>query len=413
MLTALQAAKAQPRPTPYKLADAGGLSLLVTPAGAKYWRWRYRFGGKDKSLALGVFPRVSLADARLARDKARAQHAQGIDPSAARRQAKLMQHVPAADTLEPFARTWLESKKGEWSAGHYDKVECRLEKHVFASHGKRALRGITVPDVLAILQAVEATGAIDTAYRVRQHLSQIFVLACAAGKCNANPAADLAGVLKARVKRSYPTITDPIRIGQLMRAIEGYRGYFSTRALLRLSPFLFQRPTELRHAEWHEFDLEAELWTVPAKRMKRRKAGKEHGPPHLVPLPRQALAILADLQLMSGGGRYLFPSIKDPRQPLSINTLGKALEKMGFKGELVPHGFRHMADTLLHELGWSDHAIERQLAHVDANEVRRIYNQAKYMPERRQMMQAWADYLVRLRDSDASAAVALTAKHAG
>jgi len=398
MLTALEVRHLQSQSKPYKRSDAGGLFVLVHPTGAKYWRWKYRYGGKEKTLALGVFPAVSLADARIARDKARVLHAQGIDPGAARASAKLARHVSAENLLKPIALEWLASKKDEWSATHYDKVKGRLENHVFPWLGKRPIRDITIPDVLGVLRAVEATGAVDTAYRVRQHLSMVFIYAAADGKCDSNPAADLAGVLKARVSRSFPTITDPILVGDLMRAIEGYRGYFSTRALLRVSPFLFQRPSEMRLAEWREFDLDGALWTVPAARMKRRKAGKLHGDPHLVPLPRQAVALLRDLYLMSGDGRYVFPSVKDSRKPLSINTLGKGLEKLGYKGKLVPHGFRHMADTLLHELGWDDKAIERQLAHVDSNKVRRIYNQAKYLPERARMMQAWADYLVQLRD---------------
>jgi len=398
-LTALAVGKAAPREKAYKLGDSGGLYLLVKPNGTKCWRWKYRYGVKEKALALGVFPAVSLAEARLARDKARVLLAQGVDPGAARQAAKLARHVSTENTLGPIALEWLVSKKDEWSAGHYDKVKCRVKKHIIKPLGRRPIRDITVPDALGVLRAVEATGAIDTAYRVRQHLSAIFIYAAGEGKCDSNPAADLAGVLKARVSRSMPTITDPVHVGELLRAIEGYHGYFSTRALLRVSPMLFQRPGEMRLVEWPEFDLDAALWTVPAMRMKRRKAGKLHGDPHLVPLPRQAVALLRDLHLMSGAGRYVFPSVKDPRKPLSINTLGKALEKLGYKGKMVPHGFRHMADTLLHELGWSDQAIERQLAHVDSNKTRRVYNQAKYLPERARMMQAWADYLVQLRDN--------------
>lgn len=410
-LTALEVSRAKPREKPYKLYDTGGLFLLIKPTGAKYWRWKYRFGGKEKALAIGVFPSVSLADARITRDKARVQHAQGIDPCAARASAKLARNVSAEDTLGPIALEWLEKNKDDWSESHYDKVKCRVKKHIIKPLGKRPIRDVTVPEALGALRAVEATGAIDTAYRVRQHMSMIFVYAASEGKCDTNPAADLAGVLKARVSRSFPTITDPLRVGALLRAIEGYHGYFTTRALFRVSPFLFQRPSEMRLAEWLEFDLEAALWTVPPMRMKRRKAGKLHGDPHLVPLPRQAVAILRDLYLMSGAGRYVFPSVKDPRKPLSINTLGKALEKLGYKGKMVPHGFRHMADTLLHELGWDDKAIERQLAHVDSNKTRRVYNQAKYLPERTIMMQAWADYLVKLRDG--ADVVSLTVRKTG
>lgn len=410
-LTAMKIAKAAPRAKSYKLGAGRGLFLLVKPAGGKYWRWKYRFGGKERELALGVFPEISLAKARLACDQQREQLRQGIDPGAARAAAKIALHVSAANTLEPLAREWMALRAPEWAASHADKVRLRFTRHVFPFIGKRPIRDITVPEVLAVLRRVEARGAIDTAYRVRQQLSQVFVYAITEDKCSSNPAADLTGVLTARTSTSFPTLTDPALVGDLLRAIETYRGYFSTRALLRLSPLLFQRPGELRLAEWPEFDLDGALWTVPAARMKRRKAGKQNGDPHLVPLARQALAILRDLYLMSGAGRWVFPSVQNPRKPLSAATLAKALEKLGYKGQMVPHGFRHMADTLLHELGWADAAIERQLAHVDPNKVRRIYNQAQYMPERTRMMQAWADYLVQLRDG--ADVVSLAARRAG
>jgi integrase len=401
-LTTLAVKAAEARARDYKLGAGHGLFLLVKVNGAKYWRWKYRAEGKEKTLALGVYPQVSLADARSARDKALDQQAQGIDPGAVRQAAKLAKHVSAANTLEPIAREWLKLRKDEWSETHADKVRCRLKKNVYPYLGRRPIREITVPEVLAVLRRIEARGAVDTAYRVRQHLSQIFVHAATEEKCDRNPAADLVGVLKARVKHSFPTITDPERIGELLRAVEGYRGWFSTRALLRVSPMVFQRPGELRLAEWRDFNLDGALWTVPAARMKRRKAAKLNGDDHLIPLARQVVAILQDLYLMSGAGHYVFPSVQTAHRPLSANTLGKALEKLGFKGELVPHGFRHMADTLLHELGWPDAAIERQLAHVDPHEVRRIYNKAKYLAERRRIMQAWADYLVQLRDGGPS-----------
>lgn len=397
-LTALEVAKAAPHDKPYKMGAGGGLLLLVTPAGSKYWRWKYRFAGKERQLALGVYPEVSLADARVARDAQRQLLRTGTDPGAARQAAKLSSRASAENTFEPIAREWMASRAGEWAESHADKVRLRFTRHVFPYIGKRPIRDITIPEALAVLRRVESRKAIDTAYRVRQQMSQVFVYAAGEGKCDSNPAADLADVLKARVSHSFPTLTDPTLVGDLLREIEAYRGWFSTRALLRLSPMLFQRPGELRLAEWPEFDLDAALWTVPAARMKRRKAAKENGDPHLVPLARQAVALLRDLYLMSGAGRYVFPSVQDPRAPLSSNTLAKALERMGFKGKMVPHGFRHMADTLLHELGWADQAIERQLAHVDTNKVRRVYNQAKYLPERTRMMQAWADYLVQLRD---------------
>lgn len=397
-LTAVAVARAKPRAAAYKLAAGASLSLLVRPDGAKYWRWKYRYGGKEKTLAIGVYPAVSLAEARRSRDQARALHAQGVDPGAQRRVAKAAQVIAGAHTLELVAREWHEVKCSEWAGSHAVKVLGRLEKDVFPALRNRPIGDVTMPECLAVLRKIEARGAIDTARRVRQSLSHIFVYAVATSRCSSNPAADLTGVLRVPEHSRFPTITDPDRIGQLLRAIDVYSGWYSTRATLKLSPLVFVRPTELRLAEWPEFDLAAALWRVPATRMKLRKANKAKATAHLVPLSRQAVAILGDLQLISGRDRYVFPSLARPGEPLSANTVNAALHKMGFKGEIVGHGFRHMASTLLNEQGWEEDAVERQLAHVDGS-TRGIYNQAKYLPERRRMMQAWADYLVTLRDA--------------
>lgn len=397
-LTAIAVQKAQPRERIYKLAAGGSLYVEVWPNARKYWRWKYTFGGKEKRLALGVFPEVSLADARRARDRARDLLRQGVDPGAQRRVEKLTRVVAGQNTFAETAREWYAVVRPEWSDTHAEKVQARLTNDILPALGGRPVAAITTPECLAVLRNIEARGAIDTARRCRQTMSHVFRYAISTGRAERDPAADLAGVLKRPEKGHFPTITAPARIGQLLRAIDAYTGTFSTRAALRLAPLVFVRPGELRMAEWQEMDLDASQWTIPPVRLKLRKAAKISSPPLIVPLSRQAVALLRDLHLITGYGRYVFPSPNDPRKPLSENTINAALHALGFKGELVGHGLRHMASTLLNEQGWNPDAIERQLAHRDRNRVRAVYNQALYIAERKQMMQAWSDYLSTLRE---------------
>lgn len=399
-LTVVAVRNAKPQAKPYKLADGKGLVLQVMPGGAKYWRLRYRFAGKENTLGLGVFPEVGLADARVACDSARRLLAAGIDPSQHRRVEKLASAAATENTLEAVAREWHTLHRHEWADSYAERILGAFERDIFPWLGRQPVGTVEPRDLLARLQQVQARGAKETGHRLRRWLSPVFRYAIVKGLCARDPAADLKGALQGIIKQRLPTITDPARIGELLRAIEGYAGTYITRCALKLSPLLFCRPGELRWATWDEIDLEHAVWTVPSQRMKRRKQQKANGAPHLVPLSRQAVALLSDLHALTGHSvaGYLFPGERDARRPISDNTLNAALHCLGFKGEIVAHGFRHMASTVLNEMGqWRPDVIEAQLAHVDKNPIRGIYNQAKYLSERAPMMQAWADYLDQLR----------------
>ncbi len=387
MLTDTAIRRAKPRERPYKLADGGGLYLLVNPNGARWWRLKYRVEGREKLISLGVYPDVPLKDARERRDDARKLLASGVDPGA-KRKAEKSAH---ADTFEAVAREWFDKFSAGWAPTHADKVFRRLELYVFPWLGSHPIRSIVAPDVLACLRRVEARGTLETAHRTHQHCGQVFRYAVATGRADRDPCADLRGALPPATKQHLASITDVLRVGELLRAIDGYAGTEIARCALRLAPLVFVRPGELRGAEWSEFDLESAEWRIPAERMKARVQ-------HIVPLSRQALAVLEELRPLTGSGRYLFPSARTFQRPMSNNTLNAALRRMGYTtDDMTAHGFRSMASTLLNEQGWSRDAIERQLAHGERDEVRAAYNYAEYLPERRKMMQAWADYLDGLR----------------
>lgn len=399
-LTAVAARNALPREKPYRLAAGKGLYLQVMPTGARYWRLKYRVDGAQKMLGLGVFPDVGLAQAREARDDARRLLASGVDPSMQRKVAKVASASIAEHSLEAMAREWHAVHQHEWADSYAERIVTAFERDIFPWLGKRDVGSIEPRDLLVRLQEVQARGARETAHRLRRWLSPVFRYAIVKGAAQRDAAADLKGALAGFVTRRFPTIKDPARIGELMRAIDGYGGTHITRAALKLAPLLFTRPGELRFARWPEFDLAAGVWTVPAARMKLRKAQKLIAEPHIVPLSRQAVKILTALKPLTDGSRsgFLFPGERSADRPMSENTLNAALHTMGFKNEIVAHGFRHMASTALNEAGWGEDAIERQLAHVDANPIRGIYNQAQYLTERKKMMQAWADYLDGLRE---------------
>jgi integrase len=384
---------AKPRETLYRLADGDGLSLQVDPNGSRAWRFRYRFQGRQKMLSLGTYPEVPLALARKRREEARAQVAARVDPSAVRAAEK---HA-LAQSFEAVAREWYAMNASTWAPSHAEKVTTRLEKDVFPWLGSHPIASIEAPAVLECLRRVERRGAADTARRIRQYFGAIFRYAIATGRAKRDVAADLRDAIKVPVKGHYATITDPERIGDLLRAIDGYRGTNVVRAALALAPFLFVRPGELQGAKWSEIDLDAATWTIPAERRKLKTAHKATAEPHLVPLPRQAVAILRDLHPLTGAGAYVFPSEIKPHAPMSNGTINKGLRILGFGGEIVGHGFRHMASTLLHEQGFNTDWIERQLSHKDKNVIRGTYNRAIHMPERCKMMQAWADYLESLK----------------
>ena len=374
-----------------RIYDEKGLYLEITAKGAKYFRFKYRIGGKEKVLALGVYPDVSLADARAMRDEARKQVKQGIDPAELRKVKKASTAAATENGFERVALEWLTKNKPRWSEDYHGKLLAGLTHNVFPWIGGRPIGEIEAPELLAVLRRIEGRGANETAHRVRGTCQLIFGYAIATGKATRNPAADLQKALAPAVKSSFATITDPVKIGELLRAIDGYAGTLVCRCALKLAPIVFVRPGELRAAEWSEFNLSAKLWEIPAEKMKM-------GEKHYVPLSRQAIAVLEELRPLTGGGKYVFPSERTITRPMSENTVNAALRRMGYgKDEMTGHGFRHMASTLLNELGYNRDAIERQLAHGERNNVRATYNYAQYMPERTRMMQEWADYLDRLK----------------
>ena len=388
--TACKNAKPKDDGTPAKYADEKGMYLLVNKTG-KYWRLDYRFNDKRKTLALGVYPEVGLKLAREKRDEARRLLAEGIDPAELRKVTKATSKLSAANSFEAVAQEWFAKYQPTWSEGHATRIIRRLERDIFPWLGNRPIAEITAPELLASLQRIEKRDAIETAHRAMQNCGQVFRYAVATGRAERNPAADLVGAIAPAVKTSFPTITDPSKIAELLRAIDGYKGSFITQCALKLAPLVFVRPGELRKAEWSEFDLEHQLWTIPAERMKMREK-------HFVPLSQQAVAILTELQALTGSRQFVFPGARTNGRPMSDNTVNAALRRLGYsKEDMTGHGFRHMASTLLNEQGWNRDAIERQMAHAERNSIRATYNYAEYLPERTKMMQSWADYLDGLK----------------
>jgi integrase len=387
MLTATALNAAKPRQKPYKLTDTGGLVLIVNPNGSRWWRLRFRFQDREQMLSLGTYPDVPLKRAREKRDEARRLLAEGINPGAQR----VAERGTAADTFEAVAREWFAKQKPNWAASHSDKIITRLEQDLFPWIGSSQVGRVTAGELLACLRRIEARGAVDTAHRAHQNAGQVFRYAVATGRAERDPSGDLRGALPPIKQKHYPSITDPAQIGALLRAIDGYQGSLIVRAALKLSPLVFVRPSELRAAEWTEVDLEKAEWRIRAERMKARVQ-------HIVPLSTQAVAVLEELQPFTGDTRFLFPSIRAWTVPMSENTVNAGLRRLGYTtDELTGHGFRSMASTLLNEQGWNRDAIERQLAHGERNVVRAAYNYAEHLPERRRMMQHWADYLDGLR----------------
>lgn len=391
MLTDIRCRKAQPSEKPYKLFDSGGLYLLVSPGGArkpeglKHWRLKYRFAGKEKLLALGVYPEVSLGDARDARDKAKRLLNDGRDPTHTRKQEKRAAEMSAATTFEAIAREWVEQQRNRWTVNHAERVLDSLIANVFPEIGFRPIVEITAPELLAVLRKIEARDALEVASRVYQRCGAVFRYAVATGRCERSPVADLRGALKAP-KREHRAALSAADLPEYLRKLEAYDGHLQTKLALNLLALTFVRTGELRGAEWTEFDFEHAEWRIPAERMKMRA-------PHIVPLSRQALTVLGQLQSLTGSGRFLFPNQHKPDTGMSENTMLYALYRMGYHSRATGHGFRATASTILNEEGWHADAIERQLAHTEKNKVRAAYHRSEYLPERRKMMQAWADYL--------------------
>jgi integrase len=388
--TAIRNAKAETKAR--KLFDERGLYLLVTPDGGKWWRFKYRFAGKEKLLSLGVYPDVGLKQAREKRDDSRKLVAAGVDPSAERQAARaalISAQRRDYDSFEAVAREWFERFSPNWVAEHAETVIHRLEADVFPWIGSRPIAEVNAIELLDLLRRIEARGAISTAHRIKQICGNVFRYGIATGRASRDPSADLRGALSPERERHFGALTKPADVAGLMRGINSYRGSFVVRCALRFTALTFARPGEIRKAEWNEIDFDNAVWRIPAERMKMRRE-------HLVPLSRQAVEVLRELHPLTGDGRYVFPG-RTPARPMSENAITAALRYMGYqRGQMTAHGFRTLASTLLNEQGWTADAIERQLAHAERDEVRGAYNRAEFLSERLQMMQSWADYLDRL-----------------
>lgn len=384
--------KAKPPIKPVKLVDGGGLYLLLRPDGGRWWRWDYRrpVTGKRNTLSLGTYPDTGLADARHKRNAARTLLAAGIDPGEHRKATDAAGAERAANSFEVVAREWLG--KQAWVAGYSVKVAAWMDNDVFPYIGSRPVAELTAPEFLRVACRIEERGAIESAHRIMQNCGQVMRYAIATGRADRNPVADLKGALPAPTARHHAAITDPAALGALLRAIDGYSGDPVTRAALKLAPLWFVRPGELRHAEWTEIDFDKAEWNIPAGKMKTRQ-------PHLVPLCKQVVLILRDLHALTGRGQYVFPGARSPRRPMSNNAITAALRRMGYDGDtMTAHGFRASARTILDEvLGYRPDYIEHQLAHAVRDPNGRAYNRTAHLPERRKMMQGWADYLDGLR----------------
>jgi integrase len=403
--------KAQKDGKPLRIADGGGLLLEARPTGAGWWRLRYRHGGKEGMLSLGTYPDVSLAQARERRDDARRQLAEGTNPSdqrradkaQAERQQEAKRRAAAGEaqegSFEAVALDWFGVQSSKWASSYGDKVLGRLKADVFPFIGTRAVAELTPPDLLRVFEGIQARGAIETAHRARSECSQVFRFAVRKGLVLSDPCRDLAGALMTPTVRHFSAVTDPAQLAQLLRACDGYTGTPVVRAALKLAPMLFVRPGELRFASWAEFDLDTATWSIPAARMKRNKHDKLNGDPHLVPLPRQAVDVLHALQPLTEASGWVFPGERHRDKPISENTVNAALRALGFdKATVTGHGFRATARTLLAErLGQPEAVIEAQLAHSVPDALGRAYNRTQWAEMRRTMMQAWADYLDRLK----------------
>ncbi len=375
----------RPQARPYKITDGHGMYLLVSPKGAKYWRLKFRHGGKEKLLALGVFPEIGLAEARRRRAKARALLYEGDDPCAVRQAKKRMALLLSGNSFETVAREWYENQRDGWSDSHAGQVLVRLQRELFPRLGARPIAEIDAPELLYVLRGIEKRGALELTSKVRIVAGQIFRYAIATGRAKYDPSRDLKGALKVREERHYARLAEA-DLPEFLAKLDAYDGNTMTRLALKLLVLTFVRTGELRAAKWTEFDFDKREWRIPAERMKTRAE-------HLVPLSTQALEALDQLQQITPRREHVFPNEHHPRNCMSENTILFALYRMGYRGRATGHGFRATASTILNEQGWDADVIERQLAHKEANKVRAAYHHAEYLAERRKMMQAWADYL--------------------
>ncbi len=403
-LTATEVKQAKAQRKPYKLPDGGGMFLLINPNGGKYWRLKYRHVGKEKLLALGVYPDVSLAEARNRRTTAREKLASNIDPGEIKKVEKLTRHLAIADSFEAVATEWYQSKLQNKSDSYRDRTRRLLKNDLYPSLGSRPISQITSAELLVVLRKVEARGAVDMAHRAKQTAGLVFRYAVATGRAERDPGGDLRGALKTKTKKHHAAITDPVQVGKLLLAIDAFQGTPAVKTALQLSALLFQRPGEIRAMEWAEINWDELRWEIPAEKMKMRQ-------PHIVPLCSQAVDLLTALHALTGRGRYVFPSARGGSRCLSENGVRTALRTMGYDNDtMTPHGFRAMARTILDEvLNYRVDYIEHQIAHAVKDANGRAYNRTSHLPERKKMMQGWANYLDNLK-AQAKAGNVITAK---
>ncbi len=391
-LTDIQVKTAKPHAKEYKLSDGGGLFLLVTPTGGKLWNLKYRFAEKEKRLSFGVYPVITLADARQRREDAKKLLANGVDPGEMKKALKQAKVALEENSFEIVAREWHAKFSGQWTSGHAETIMSRLERDVFPWLGEKTIGDIKPVELLAVLRRVEGRGALETAHRIRTIAGQVLRYAVATGRAERDVAADLRGALPPTQERHHAAITDPKEVAELLRAIDGFKGTFHVKCALQLAPMLFVRPGELRQMEWVEIDFDASQWNIPAQKMKMKQA-------HIVPLCKQAVAILKELQPLTGHSKYVFPCHRTPLRPMTNNAINAALRRMGYTSDdQTGHGFRAMARTILDEvLQIRPDFIEHQLAHAVKDPNGRAYNRTAHLVERKKMMQLWADYLDGLK----------------
>lgn len=384
----MQIRRAKPEAKAYTLGDGQGLSLLVEPNGSKSWRFRYRYVGKPKMISLGVYPTITLAEARARRDEARKIVAEGKNPSEVRKEQKLALRIQSENAFEKIAREWHQMKSAKWSAGYASDIIEAFQNDIFPYVGTRPVGEIKPLELLNVLRKIEKRGALEKMRKVRQRCSEVFRYAIATGRAEFNPAADLSSALEVHKSNHFPFLKSD-EIPDFLRALDSYAGSRLVQIATKLLMVTGVRTIELRAALWQEFDLDNAIWEIPAERMKMRR-------PHLVPLSTQALGFLNELKSMTGNYRYVFPGRNDPNKPMSEASVNQLIKRIGYAGKLTGHGFRHTLSTILHENGFNTAWIEMQLAHVDKNTIRGVYNHAQYIEDRKKMMQWYSDFIINL-----------------
>ncbi|EEW2506630.1 tyrosine-type recombinase/integrase [Escherichia coli] len=387
-LNDMQIRRAKPEAKAYTLGDGQGLSLLVEPNGSKSWRFRYRYAGKPKMISLGVYPTITLAEARARRDEARKIVAEGKNPSEVRKEQKLALRIQSENAFEKIAREWHQMKSAKWSAGYASDIIEAFQNDIFPYVGTRPVGEIKPLELLNVLRKIEKRGALEKMRKVRQRCSEVFRYAIATGRAEFNPAADLSSALEVHKSNHFPFLKSD-EIPDFLRALDSYAGSRLVQIATKLLMVTGVRTIELRAALWQEFDLDNAIWEIPAERMKMRR-------PHLVPLSTQALGFLNELKSMTGNYRYVFPGRNDPNKPMSEASVNQLIKRIGYAGKLTGHGFRHTLSTILHENGFNTAWIEMQLAHVDKNTIRGVYNHAQYIEDRKKMMQWYSDFIINL-----------------